>query len=188
MNSSAPELTHTLLWADGDHVHVEGKVDRFSCTRGNQLLMVSAVMTAQDAKAFRAALGQDPWASIVITCPSPALRGFHSGRYDRLDCGYAFASHKLGYGMAHAVAVCKRPGFLVDDSDEALWRELKSPRYTTPMLRSWSPYLRAQLAQADLLERHANHACHCCTLSASDEILDSIVESGLKRKVIRIER
>jgi hypothetical protein len=42
-----------------------------------------------------------------------------------------------------------------NDSDDALWQELKQEWFTTPMLRGWLPYVRKELELKSATERHA---------------------------------
>ena len=70
-----------------------------------------------------------------------------------------------GFGSIHALFTCRQPGFLLNDSDDALWQELKQERFTTPLLRGWLPYVRKELEISNLLDR-----CHTldCTLLHPD--------------------
>jgi hypothetical protein len=56
--------------------------------------------------------------------------------------GYRIDAHRLGLGSIHALFTCRQQGFLPNDSDDALWQELKQERFTTPLLRGWLPYAR----------------------------------------------
>ena len=97
-----------------------------------------------------------------------------------LDDGYQLHTHKLGYGMAHALFITRMPGFLKIVTEETLWQELKSTRYTTPMLREWMPYIERRLREDSLLEdAHVFGGLKCGILSATSEQLDRIVSEGL---------
>ena len=93
--------------------------------------------------------------------------------------GYAVYKHKLGFGIAHAMFITRAPGFMAIVTPESLWRELNSPRFTTPILRSWMPYIEAQLRTADRLEDAHCFNCHCGLLTATTKKLDEIVSNGL---------
>src|SRR5260370_3349795 len=73
------------------------------------------------------------------------------GNLWKLPDGYRTESHRLQYGLAHALFVTRVPGFLKSISEEALWQELTSTRYTTPILRSWMPWGTQQLQDRQLL-------------------------------------
>ena len=49
---------------------------------------------------------------------------------------------KLAPGVVHLIALAKIPGTDVDMSNDQLWIELTGSRYTTPLLRSWIPWLK----------------------------------------------
>jgi hypothetical protein len=74
-----------------------------------------------------------------------------------------------------------------NDSDDALWQELKQERFTTPLLRGWLPHARKELEFKSLLTRCHTLECTCCILTATSADLDSIVEFGLKNGVIAIQ-
>ncbi len=113
--------------------------------------------------------------SIVPGAVRPSLRGY------RID------SHRLGFGSLHALFTCRQDGFLPNDSDNALWQELKQERFTTPLLRGWLPCIRKELEIRNLLSRCHTLDCTCCILTATSADLDSIVESGLKNGSIFIQ-
>jgi hypothetical protein len=100
--------------------------------------------------------------------------------------GYRIDAHRLGFGSIHALFTCRQQGFLPNDSDDALWQELKRERFTTPMLRGWLPYVRKELELESLLPRCYTLDCTCCILTATSADLDSIVEFGLKNSSIAI--
>jgi hypothetical protein len=55
---------------------------------------------------------------------------------------YGAAVARLAPGVVHLVAVAKIPGLMPNLSEDHLWAELSGPRYTTPLLRSWIPWLK----------------------------------------------
>jgi hypothetical protein len=101
--------------------------------------------------------------------------------------GYRIDSHRLGFGSVHALFVCRQHGLPINDSDEALWQELKHERFTTPLFRGWLPHVRKELETSDLLTRCYTLDCSCCVLTATSTDLDAIVESGLRNGLIAIE-
>src|SRR5262249_49146922 len=101
--------------------------------------------------------------------------------------GYRIDAHRLGFGSIHALFVCRQQGFLPNDSDDALWQELKQERVTTPPLRGWLPYVRKELELKSLLSRCHAFGCSCCILTATSADLDAIVELGLKNGLISIQ-
>ncbi len=100
--------------------------------------------------------------------------------------GYRIDAHRLGFGSIHAFFTCRQQGFLPNDSDDALWQELKQERFTTPLLRGWLLYIRRELERKSLFTRCHTLDCTCCILSATSADLDSIVEFWLKNILISI--
>ena len=43
--------------------------------------------------------------------------------------------------------MAKVPGLILALSEESLWQELRSDRYTTPILRAWVPWLLERLKE-----------------------------------------
>ena len=46
--------------------------------------------------------------------------------------GYRIDTQRLGFGSIHTLFTSRQQGFLPNDSDDALWQELKQERFTTP--------------------------------------------------------
>jgi hypothetical protein len=101
--------------------------------------------------------------------------------------GYRIDSRPFCFGSIHAMFVCRQQGFLPDDSDDALWQELKQEQFSTPLLRTWLPYIRTELELKSLLSRCYTLDCACSVLTATSADLDGIVEHGLKNGVIAIQ-
>jgi hypothetical protein len=87
----------------------------------------------------------------------------------------------------HTLFTCRQQGFLPNDSDDALWQELKQERFTTPLLRGWLPCVRKELEIKSLLARCYTLDCTCCILNATSADLDAIVEFGLQNDLISIQ-
>ena len=108
------------------------------------------------------------------------------GRVNPTTDGYQVYTHKLGYGMAHALFITRMPGFMKVVSEESLWQELKDVRFTTPILRAWMPYIETTLRDDDRLEDAHTFGCHCGILSASTAHLDTVVSQGLQQRELII--
>lgn len=104
--------------------------------------------------------------------------------------GYHVHTHKLGYGLAHAMFITRMPGFLKVVTEESLWQELTRTggRYTTPLLREWTGYINKELRDTGQLEDAHCFNCHCGILTASVEDLDKIVSDGLSQYELTIPR
>jgi len=86
----------------------------------------------------------------------------------------------------HLVVMSLNTRFLPSNSDEALWQTLTSERYTTPMLRSWIPYLREDLERRGLLSALTCVGCSSAILYAETKDIDDAVTRGLQTGAIKI--
>ena len=183
-----PRLQGSFEWSDGKSIHIEARFDKVAL-HDNRLMFLSLVAFSQDIKAIRAALAAG------LTSPM-RLRNVTLTKQDESLVprdvwpslsGYRIDAHRLGFGSIHAVFTCRQQGFLANDSDDALWQELKQERFTTPLLRGWLPYIRKELELKSLLSRCHTLDCKCCLLTAMSADLDSMVESGLTNGLIAIQ-
>ena len=55
--------------------------------------------------------------------------------------GYRLQRTKLDYGLWHVLCISRRDGFMPVLTEETVWQELQSERFTTPLLREWMPWL-----------------------------------------------
>ncbi len=151
---------------------------------------VDLLVLSQDVKAIRAALVAGINAPIWLRDVSLAKDGEPKvpGPVSSSPGGYRIDAHKLGFGSIHALFTCHQQGFLSNDSNDALWQELKQERFTTPLLRGWLPYVRKELELKSLLVRCHTLDSTCCILSATSADLDVIVEAGLKSGSISIQK
>jgi hypothetical protein len=152
-------------------------------------VFISLVAFSQDVKAIRAALAAGLASPIWLKNVTLSKDGNTKvpEAVVASPSGFRIDAHKLGFGSIHALFTCRQQGFLPNDSDDALWQELKQERFTTPLLRGWLPYVRKELELKNLLARCHTLDCTCCILTATSADLDSIVESGLKNGLISIQ-
>ncbi len=155
----------------------------------DKLAFISLAAFSQDVKAIRAALAaglaSPMWLKNVTLLKDGETEVPES--VSPSPSGYRIDAHRLGFGSTHALFTCCQEGFLPNDSDDALWQELKQERFTAPLLRGWLPCIRKELELKSLLSRCYTLDCDCCILTATSADLDSIVESGLKNGLIAIQ-
>jgi hypothetical protein len=183
-----PRLQGKLEWSDGKSIHIQAKFDKVALL-DNRLVFIGLVAFSQDVKAIRAGLAAGLEAPIRLSNVT-LTKGDESIVPDNVwpsTGGYQIDSHRLGFGSAHALFTCRTQGFLLNDSDDALWHELKQERFTTPLLRGWLPHIRKELEAQKLLVRCHALDCSCCVLTPNSTDLDAIVESGLKNGLITIK-
>jgi hypothetical protein len=168
------------------------KYDRIAVGQRNELLLVSVVAPTQIVKGIRGWLNTNKKGTATAT-GAQVKKSFEDewqlrnpGNLRKLDEGYIGETHKLAYGQAHAMFTCRAEGFLTSVSEEALWQELNSSRFTTPLLRPWMPWVTKQLTERELLVEADCHRCRCGVLAAHTGDLDEIVSRGLKEGHITI--
>jgi hypothetical protein len=105
----------------------------------------------------------------------------------RSSSPYRIFRHRLSYGMWHLLAVANHDGLLTESSDESLWRALQRDSVTTPMLRGWVPFIKAELIKRNLLQPLRTFGCSAALLTASDVEIDSIVSAGIQWGDLRLE-
>ena len=183
-----PRLKGLFEWSDGKSIHIQARFDK-AAAHQDKLVFISLVAFSQDIKAIRAALAAGLAAPIWLKNVTLSKDGETKVPESVLPSpsGYRIDAHRLGFGSIHALFTCRQQGFLPNDSDDALWQELKQERFTTPLLRGWLPYVRKELELKSLLSRCYTLDCTCCMLNATSADLDSIVESGLKNGSIAIQ-
>jgi len=93
---------------------------------------------------------------------------------------YSAAIAKLDSGVIHMVALAKIPGLMPNMSDNHLWSELTSPRYTTPLLRSWIPWLKDAMAENGKIILGDGFASSVGVLRTEPDELDALVSLGVK--------
>jgi hypothetical protein len=183
-----PRLQGQFEWSDAKSIHIQARFDKVALHE-NRLVFISLVAFSQDVKAIRAAFAaglDSPMRLKNVTLSKNDEATVPDNVWPSLG-GYQIDAHRLGFGSIHALFICRQQGFLPNDSDDALWQELKQERFTTPLLRGWLPYVRKELEIKNLLSRCHTLECTCCILTATSADLDSIVEFGLKNSLIKIE-
>jgi hypothetical protein len=93
----------------------------------------------------------------------------------------------LGYDTWQLLGMENDPMLMPELSAEHLWRVLREPRFTTPVLRQWAGPILQELQTRKLLrvlEGWNTKACYCYF---DDEALDKAVSSLIKRKVLSFE-
>ena len=119
----------------------------------------------------------------------PEVEGMDGYRYrglERSDDGYRCYRHRLDFDTFHLVAVAKTEGLLPALSTEALWQELTSPRYTTPVLRGWIGWLEEKLKAAEYLKPLGCFGCESGLLQMSGDDLDEVVEFGIREGQLKV--
>lgn len=158
------ESSHTL-WCDA--------LTKHRVESDHVILVASVAGSGTAIKAMRAALSTGR-CTFRLDDSDEIASYAEMGRYKG---GYRFVTHKLASDVAHLVAIAKMPGLLPVYSHDALYRELKCERYTTPVLRDWVPAIEAELKQRRLLSVAQMHGITSGLLGATSDDLDECLRS-----------
>lgn len=146
------------------------------------MLIAGVVGPATSLKAIHAALASKGDVRLNPDIPhGPNQRDL---LYD--SAGYTRHIGKVAEHTWQMFLISKVPGFMPVMNKAALWRRLISEQYTTPLLKAWLPWIEHELIRRDLLVPLRCFNCACGLLSATNDDLDDVVSSGLKRKELVI--
>jgi hypothetical protein len=133
-------------------------------------------------KAIHAALASKGDVSIFPDVP----RGPNDYRLIYDSAGYERHIAKVALGTWQMMLVSRMPGFLPVLCPASLWGRLTSETFTTPLLKSWLPWIQKELERRELLLPLRCFNCACGWLKATSDDLDEIVSEGLKTKKLVI--
>jgi hypothetical protein len=191
---STEERTFGDLQIEGKDILLDGlRFDRLATSERGELLLLSLIADTRLIKATRAVFNGGAKATIQasgieVGRPSESKFGYtqQPGTLYPSQDGYHVSTHKLGYGLAHALFISRVPGFLKVVTSESLWQELNTTRFTTPILRDWISYLESELRREEFLQEALCFNCNCGLLTATSKNLDDVVSKGLKDQAVRI--
>lgn len=170
---------------------MECQFDRISISSQKEILCLSIIAEPVKIKAIRSILAGGSRVQIQgngVHVKKPGDR-HHTESLSYLSIkegGYNTWTSRLPYGLAHALFMSRAAGFMTLVNPETLWQELNEPRFTTPVLREWMPYIEKRLRESEKLELCLSHRCACGILSATTSDLDAIVEDGLQSRTITV--
>ena len=180
---------------DGKDIAIpEVPFDKLAISGRGELLLLSIFTDAMRVKAIRAILcgGAKAYANAagvkVNQVGGETWRAHTPGRLTPTADGYQIYTHKLNYGMTHALFITRMPGFMKVVTPESLWQELNNVRFTTPILKEWIPYIEETLRYEERLENAHTFNCNCGILSATTQSLDKIISEGLQQHELIIPR
>jgi len=171
---------HALAWADEFGGRM--KIHRRHHPEQSGLLMLSATGPDTAIKSVRANLYQPDLESEFLLETNDQTQRMIKARLtlDGKPVVYKATVAKLAPGVIHLVALAKIPGLMPNISDDHLWTELISPRYTTPLLRSWIPWLKRIMAQGGGIVVADGVAANVGVLRTEPDELDALVTLGVK--------
>ena len=171
---------HALAWADEYGGRM--KVHRRHTQELPGLLMLSATGPDTAVKSIRANLYQPELDSeFVLEIDDQTKRMIKAKiTLDGKPVVYKATVAKLASGVIHLVALAKIPGLMPNISDDHLWTELISPRYSTPLLRTWIPWLKRIMVQGGGIVVADGFTSHVGVLRTEPDELDALVTLGVK--------
>ena len=92
---------------------------------------------------------------------------------------YKCTMHRLGYNAVHCTARLKDPRLTPSLTEDVLWSQLRSNRFTTPLLKEWVPWLMQAMLTAGQLEKLPAFQCQPGFLTIDDTGLDEMVSRGI---------
>jgi len=146
------------------------------------LLLLSATGPDTAVKSVRATLYQPDVEAEFVLEGCEEIQQMVKARigFDGRAAVYSAAMVKLAPGVIHMVALARIPGLMPNMSDDHLWGELTSPRYTTPLLRSWIPWLKESMIQDENIVVAHGLASSVGVLRVEPDELDALVSLGVK--------
>ena len=141
------------------------------------LLLLNATGPDTAVKAVRAALYQPDVQTGFELENGNAIQGMLKAKlaFDGKPVCYHAAVARLALGVIHLVALAKLPGLMPNMSDDHLWTELTGPRYTTPILRPWIPWLKQAMTGGGSIVLAEGLESNVGVLKAEADELDALV-------------
>jgi hypothetical protein len=158
------------------------RCDALACDRDKRILLLSAAGPETSVKALAAVLRSEAKVRFYPELESPFYRYYGPVRH---PAGYTVQRAKLDPNTWHVLCTAKVEGLLPVLSEEALWQELRGERFTTPLLRSWVPWLLQRLLEQGGLVRLEQVGCEAGLLLAGTETVDELVSEGINQGHLR---
>jgi hypothetical protein len=171
---------HAIAWANEHGGKMKGRRRYDRDYPG--LLILSATGPDTAVKSVRANLYQPDIDTEFVLEQNDTTERMLKARtcFDGRTVTYHATVAKLAPGVIHLVALAKIPGLMPNMSDDHLWAELTGPRYTTPLLRAWIPWLKRVMAQGGGIVVGNGFASTVGILKTEPDELDALVTLGVK--------
>jgi hypothetical protein len=146
-------------------------------------MLLSAAGPETSVKALAAVLRSDARVRFYPELESPFYRYYGPMRH---PAGYTVQRAKLDSNTWHVLCAARVEGLLPVLSEEALWQELRGERFTTPLLRSWVPWLLQRMLERGGLVWLEQVGCEAGLLLAGTETVDELVAEGINQGHLRL--
>jgi hypothetical protein len=174
------EREYGWLRVEGANTGLRLRCDAIAADIEDQALVVSAAGPESAVKALIAVLRSDAKVQLEAEMPEACGGDRYFYRLKRWADGYTVYRAKLAANVWHVLAVAKREGLILSLSEESLWQALRSDKYTTPILREWTPWLMQELLSRGYVARLRMAGCQVGLLVVGDEGLDELVTEGIR--------
>ena len=150
------------------------------------LLLLSATGPDTAVKAVRATLYQpDVDAEFSLNISGGTERMLKARfAFDGKPVSYGASVMKLAPGVIHLVAVAKIEGLMPSMSDDHLWAELAGPRFTTPLLRTWIPWIKEMMISEGGIIVANGFRATVGVLKAESDALDDLISQGVRERAL----
>lgn len=158
-------------------------------TSQNDTVMLASIVGPQSTvKAFRATLNNSR--SMILLAQGCGPCTPRCDVYYRTDgvYGYSITTARLGFDSWHLLAISDDPRFIPCYSQRAVLAKLMSQSFTTPILEGWISHICGDLRRDGLLKQVPSYNCNAGMLTATDKVLDLIVERGVKGGKLKISQ
>jgi SNF2 family DNA or RNA helicase len=167
----------------GEHTGLSLRLDAVGVMHGTDAIgVLSAAGSETAVKSLVAALRSDARIEFDIQVPG---RWFYKPK--KHAGGYKVYRHKINANTWHVLCLARQEGLMPVLSEEAVWQEFRSERYTTPILREWvMPLMEAMIERNRGLEIMECFGCRAAVLTLNDEALASNISAALEQGILKI--
>lgn len=189
-----------MLGLAGEHMSISFVVDRMAVKKDSsitcKLMMASFVAYGHQLKALRAYLNTNRKGGLYLRSSTQfkatnleyaSIKIYNFDQVQKSSEGYIAYAHRMKYARYHGLVHTREDGFMLNASDDAIWEQLKSGRFTTPVLRDWVPYIKSCMISQGVLTPLWCFQCRCALMTATTKHLDTYVSEGLANGLIHID-
>ena len=152
----------------------------------NSLVLLSATGPDTAVKAVRALLyASDIEARFRLELEDSIVH-LARAECDGKPVSYDAKVARLAPGAVHLVALARLPGLMPALDDARLFAELNGPRYTTPLLRQWSGWLKRAMMENERIVMAESHNAMAGILRIEPAELDELVSRGVRDGYLRM--
>jgi hypothetical protein len=161
-----------------------GAAGRYGSTRDG-LVLLSAVGPDTAVKGIRATL-YSPDIAAEFTLEGDSTERLTRAAFADKPVAWQASVAKLASGAVHLVAVARIPGMMSNIGDAHLFAELNSPRYSTPLLRSWVGWLKRSMIENGQIVMCDGYESTAGILQIESDELDELISRGVRSGYLKV--